>query len=97
MIFIQINYRLGALGWLSSPALEAAGGVSNARLYDQRLTIEWAAKYAHLFGGDSHNITIIGESASGGSVMHQISAYGAEARKAFISRELSPSPRDYTW
>lgn len=83
IIFIQINYRLGALGWLSGPTLEASGGVSNAGLYDQRLAIEWAAKYAHLFGGDGKNITIIGESAGGGSIVHQITAFGGQQGISF--------------
>ena len=60
-----MNYRLGAFGWLSGSTLQGAGGVSNAGLYDQRLAIEWVAKYIHLFGGDPSQITIIGESAGG--------------------------------
>ena len=60
-----MNYRLGALGWLSGPTLQAEGGVSNAALYDQMLAIEWVAKYIHLFGGDPNQITLIGESAGG--------------------------------
>ena len=80
---MQINYRLGALGWLSGPTLEAAGGVSNAGLYDQRLAIEWVAKYAHLFGGDGRNITLLGESAGGGSIMHQITAFGGQKGVSF--------------
>lgn len=62
---MAINYRLGALGWLSGPTLQAAGGVSNAGLYDQRLATEWVAQYIHLFGGDAGQITIMGESAGG--------------------------------
>lgn len=83
IIFVQINYRLGAMGWLSGPTLEAAGGVSNAGLYDQRLAIEWVAKYAHLFGGDGKNITLLGESAGGGSIMHQITAFGGQKGVSF--------------
>lgn len=65
LIFVSINYRLGALGWSSGPSLQASGGVSNAGLYDQRLAIEWVAKNIHLFGGDGQQITIMGESAGG--------------------------------
>lgn len=60
-----MNYRLGALGWLAGPTLQQSGGVSNAGLYDQRLAIEWVAKYIHLFGGDPNQITLLGESAGG--------------------------------
>jgi hypothetical protein len=65
IIFVELNYRLGALGFLSGPSLQAAGGVSNAAFYDQRLAIEWVSKYIHLFGGDPNRITLIGESAGG--------------------------------
>lgn len=67
-IFVAVNYRLGAFGWLSGPTLQAAGGVSNAGLYDQRLAIEWVAKNIHLFGGDAEKITLLGESAGGAFV-----------------------------
>jgi acetylcholinesterase len=75
---VELNYRLGALGWLAGPTLQAAGGVSNAGLYDQRLALAWVQKYIHLFGGDPDRVTVIGESAGGGSVMHQITAYGGQ-------------------
>jgi carboxylesterase type B len=65
LIFVALNYRLGAMGWLSGSSLQAAGGVSNAALYDQRLALEWVAKNIHLFGGDSTQITVMGESAGG--------------------------------
>ena len=83
IIFVQINYRLGALGWLAGTTLQAAGGVSNAGFYDQRLAIEWVAKYAHLFGGDGQNITIIGESAGAGSILQQITAFGGQQGVSF--------------
>jgi len=75
---VELNYRLGALGWLAGPTLQAAGGVSNAGLYDQRLALEWVRKYIHLFGGDPDRVTVIGESAGGGSIIHQITAYGGQ-------------------
>lgn len=65
IIYVAMNYRLGALGFLAGPTLQSEGGVSNAGLYDQRLAIEWVAKNIHLFGGDPNQITIMGESAGG--------------------------------
>ena len=67
LIFVAMNYRLGALGFLAGPTLQGSGGVSNAALYDQRLAIEWVAKYIHLFGGDPGRVTVMGESAGGKS------------------------------
>lgn len=40
------------------------------------MAIEWVRDNIHLFGGDPHRITITGESAGGGSVIHQVTAYG---------------------
>lgn len=77
-----MNYRLGALGFQAGPSFNAEGGVSNVGLYDQRFALEWVQKYIHLFGGDKNRVTVFGESAGGGSIMHQITAYGGEGEKA---------------
>lgn len=69
IIFVAMNYRLGALGWLSGPSFQGEGGVSNAALYDQRLAIQWVRQNIQLFGGDPNRITLMGESAGGGSIM----------------------------
>jgi carboxylesterase type B len=83
IIFVQINYPVGAFGFLAGPTLEAAGGVSNAGFKDQRLAIEWVAEYAHLFRGDGKNITLLGQSAGSGSIMHQITAFGGQKGDSF--------------
>lgn len=88
---MAINYRLGALGWLAGPTVQQEGGVSNAALYDQRLAIEWVKTNIHLFGGDPNQITLIGESAGGGSIMHQITAYGGQQPVSF-QRAIPQSP-----
>ncbi|KAF7191691.1 Carboxylesterase patB [Pseudocercospora fuligena] len=75
IIYVALNYRLGAFGWLSGPTFQE-NGTANAALYDQRLAIEWVKQNIKKFGGDPNRITLIGESAGGGSIMHQITAYG---------------------
>jgi carboxylesterase type B len=82
IIFVAMNYRLGAFGWLSGPTFQS-NGTANVGLYDQRLAIEWVQKNIHLFGGDPEQITLIGESAGGGSIMHQITAYGGQVEAPF--------------
>ncbi|GKZ35877.1 hypothetical protein AbraIFM66950_006677 [Aspergillus brasiliensis] len=75
-VYVSVNYRLGAFGWLSD-----GEGMGNAGLYDQRLALEWVKKYIGLFGGDSDRVTIMGESAGGASVVHQLAAYGGNERE----------------
>ncbi|KAJ9605448.1 hypothetical protein H2200_010105 [Cladophialophora chaetospira] len=83
IIYVALNYRLGALGWLAGPTFQGSGGTANAGLYDQRLAIEWVAKYISLFGGDPKKITLLGESAGGGSIVHQITAFGGDRGVSF--------------
>ncbi|RMZ87146.1 hypothetical protein DV736_g5626, partial [Chaetothyriales sp. CBS 134916] len=91
IIFVAMNYRLGALGFMAGNKLKESGGVPNAAFYDQRLAIEWVAKYIHLFGGDKNQITVMGESAGGGSIEHQITAFGGKAPVRF-QRAIAQSP-----
>lgn len=60
IVYVAIQYRLGALGWLSGSTLEEEGGVSNAGLLDQRLALEWVQENIHLFGGDPDQVTVMG-------------------------------------
>lgn len=91
IIYVALNYRLGAMGWLAGPSFQQQGGVSNAALYDQRLGIEWVKSNIHLFGGDPNQITLMGESAGGGSIMHQITAFGGQ-RPVSFQRAIPQSP-----
>lgn len=71
VIFVAINYRLGAFGFLSGPTVQS-DGVANAGLLDQRLALEWVQEHISKFGGDPNQVTVMGESAGGGSILHQI-------------------------
>lgn len=71
VIYVSMNYRLGAFGWLSGPTFQE-NGTANAGLHDQRFALEWIQQNIHLFGGDPNRVTVFGESAGGGSIMHQI-------------------------
>ena len=39
IVYVAINYRLGAFGWLSGPSFQGSGGAVNGGLYDQRLAL----------------------------------------------------------
>lgn len=91
MIYVGINYRLGALGWLAGPSFNLEGGQSNAGLYDQRLAFEWIQQHIHLFGGDPDRVTVSGASAGASSTMLHITAYGGKgAGKTAPFRQAFP-------
>ncbi|GAA6133314.1 hypothetical protein NBRC116188_01030 [Oceaniserpentilla sp. 4NH20-0058] len=74
VVVVTINYRLGALGFLTHPALsEATGtGSGNYGLMDQQFALQWIQDNIEAFGGNPDNVTIFGESAGGHSVMDQL-------------------------
>ncbi|KAH7110372.1 carboxylesterase family protein-like protein [Dendryphion nanum] len=80
MIFVALNYRLGAFGWLSGPTFQQ-DSTPNVGLYDQRLALEWVQENIAKFGGDPKRVTVMGESAGAGSIIHQITAYGGQEGK----------------
>ena len=73
VIVVVINYRLGPLGWFTHPAIQSLqDGIdktSNFGTLDIISALEWVNKNIELFGGDSGNITIFGESAGGHNVL----------------------------
>ncbi|KAF2263515.1 alpha/beta-hydrolase [Lojkania enalia] len=92
VIYVALNYRLGAMGFTSGPSFQAEGGVSNLGLLDQRFALEWVQKHIHHFGGDPNRVTVFGESAGGGSIMHQITAYGGSEGPVPFQRAIPQSP-----
>ncbi|KAL3426702.1 carboxylesterase [Phlyctema vagabunda] len=65
IVAININYRLGAFGFLTSKELRDAGYPGNNGLRDQRVAFAWIKKNISGFGGDPENISVGGESAGG--------------------------------
>ncbi|MBV1904889.1 MAG: carboxylesterase/lipase family protein [Pseudomonadales bacterium] len=70
LVVVTINYRLGTLGFVNlnevtNGKIPATG---NEGLLDQVKALEWVQKNIALFGGDTNNVTIFGESAGGMSV-----------------------------
>jgi para-nitrobenzyl esterase len=63
VVFVAINYRLGAEGFLAIP-----GVPTNLGLRDQIAALHWVQANIAAFGGNPDNVTIFGESAGGVAV-----------------------------
>lgn len=71
VIAVTINYRLGPMGFACFPELQKEiGHTGNYGLYDQMTAIKWVKANIEAFGGNSDNITIMGQSAGAISVQH---------------------------
>ncbi|PVH91007.1 carboxylesterase family protein-like protein [Periconia macrospinosa] len=92
IIYVSINHRMGAMGFSSGPLYQSEGGIPNLGLRDQRFALEWIQKYVHLFGGDKDRVTLFGESSGGGSIMHQMTAYGGTKGPVPLRRAIPQSP-----
>ena len=71
IVYVSIEYRLGALGFMAHPELskESPDGISgNYGIYDQICALNWIHDNIAAFGGDPNQVTICGESAGGISV-----------------------------
>jgi para-nitrobenzyl esterase len=71
IIFVSLNYRLGRFGFFAHPALINAkeGPTGNFALMDQIAALRWVQRNIAAFGGDPHNVTLMGHSAGGLSVL----------------------------
>lgn len=71
VILVNINYRLGRMGFFAHPALSAEfpnEPKGNYGYMDQIAALQWIQKNILAFGGDPKNVTIFGFSAGGVSV-----------------------------
>lgn len=74
VVVVSVNYRLNCFGFLAHPEItkEAPEAPGNFGLLDQKAGLHWVARNIAAFGGDPDRITIAGQSAGGGSTMHQL-------------------------
>ncbi|PAV71031.1 hypothetical protein WR25_19953 [Diploscapter pachys] len=64
IIFVSVNYRLGALGFMHNMHDETA----NYGLWDVLMSLSWIKRNIQKFGGDPNNITLMGQSSGAASV-----------------------------
>ncbi|ORY88278.1 alpha/beta-hydrolase [Leucosporidium creatinivorum] len=97
IIFVSINYRTAAGGFLDSAELRKEGNTNNG-LHDQRLALEFIQENIEAFGGDREKVTIWGESAGAMSVSSHLLAYGLTTTPLFragILQSGSPTTENY--
>ncbi|XP_077980090.1 neuroligin-1-like [Glandiceps talaboti] len=85
VIAVTLNYRVGALGFLSTGDAYASG---NYGLLDQLLALTWVKENVVFFGGNPEQVTIFGNSA-GGRAIHSLALSPASER--LFQRVISQS------
>jgi para-nitrobenzyl esterase len=71
VIMVNVNYRLGVLGFFAHPGLTRESphhASGNYGLADQIMALHWVKENIGKFGGNPANVTIIGESAGAADV-----------------------------
>jgi para-nitrobenzyl esterase len=92
VVFVSFNVRLGALGFLAHPSLDAerpekvSGNYGNL---DQIAMLRWLRRNIAAFGGDPQRIMLFGTSAGGGNTCALISS--PHARGLFHAAAMQSS------
>jgi para-nitrobenzyl esterase len=70
VVVVTVNYRIGALGFFSHPALNAEGHpFANYGIMDQQFALRWIKRNIARFGGNPDNVTLFGQSGGATAVM----------------------------
>lgn len=97
VIFVNFNYRLGALGYYDFTRYSARERVfeSNLGLRDQLAALQWVRDNIAAFGGDPANVTLFGESAGANAVTTLMTVPAAEGLFARAIAQSSPTNAIY--
>lgn len=100
IVFVSINYRLGILGGYDLSYLNGGNNEFDDNIFisDQVQALKWIHDNIEYFGGDPDNVTIMGESAGGTSVINLMTVPEAEGlfhkvicESGVIGATVSPS------
>ncbi|KXG51824.1 Carboxylesterase, type B [Penicillium griseofulvum] len=91
VVVVTLNYRLGALGFLTTGNLTTG----SYGIRDQIMALEWVQKHISALGGDPSHVTVFGQSSGGQSVVALLSSTAA---KGLFSAALVQSANfDLPW
>ncbi|KAI0094264.1 cephalosporin esterase [Irpex rosettiformis] len=90
VIVVTLDHRLGVFGFLAGSQVKEKGAL-NTGLLDQQAVLQWVQKNIHLFGGNSDEVTIWGQSAGAGSVIQHMIAHGGNTQPSLFKGAISGS------
>ncbi|MDH6709628.1 para-nitrobenzyl esterase [Kitasatospora sp. MAA19] len=68
-VVVNLDYRLGILGWTELGSLDPAyAGSGNNGLRDERAALAWVRQHVAAFGGNPDDVTVFGQSAGAISI-----------------------------
>ncbi|TFF89619.1 MAG: hypothetical protein EU548_07180 [Promethearchaeota archaeon] len=98
LLYISVNYRLGAMGWFIHPAVTGEGSLKdksgNFGTLDLIKALEWVRDNIDAFGGDPNNVTIAGES---GGAFNVLSLLISPFAKGLFHHAIAESGLSYIW
>jgi para-nitrobenzyl esterase len=98
LLYVSVNYRLGAMGWFVHPAVTSTGSAEdrsgNYGTLDLVKSLEWVRDNIRAFGGDPSNVTIAGES---GGAFNVLSLLASPSARGFFHRAVVESGLALTW
>lgn len=89
VVVVNINYRLGALGYLYLAELAEGMGEGNLALLDQLAGLRWVQENISAFGGDPGRVTLAGQSAG---ALSAIAMAGSAVSDGLFQRVILQSP-----
>ena len=89
VVVVTVTYRVGVLGFAAVPECPP-----NRGLLDQVAALEWVRESIDVFGGDPGNVTVFGESAGAGSILHLMAM--PSARGLFQRAIVQSGATDHT-